>query len=173
MTILAGDVGGTAGFMASKVVGGPSPCSTGAQSDCPWGGVVRFRAAVLQRDWRRRCGRRKDDHSSLKMRAKSRQLELPTGGGRRKGAGRKPGPRSKVSHRRRPEHGARFPVHVVLRTILEIPSLRHPVIFAAVRAAIAAGCSRLAHPDICSSVFPRVSRTLIHTKGSETSAAKA
>src|SRR5262249_19956812 len=78
------------------------------------------------------------------MRTKSRQVELPTWGGRRKGAGRKPGPRPKVSHRPRPAHVARFPLHVVLRTCMGIPSLRRPLIFAAVKAAIAAGCSRFA-----------------------------
>jgi len=74
--------------------------------------------------------------------AKPRQLELPTWGGRRKGAGRKPGPRQKVSHRPRPEHVARFPLHVVLRTVEGLPSLRRPDVFAAVRAALAAGGSR-------------------------------
>ena len=76
------------------------------------------------------------------MRAKSRQLELPTWGGRRKGAGRKPVPRSKVSHRPRPEHIARFPLHVVLRTAPGVPSLRSSLVFAAAGAAIEAGCSR-------------------------------
>jgi putative transposase len=76
------------------------------------------------------------------MRAKSRQLELSTWGGRREGTGRKRPPRSKVSHRQRPEHTARYPLHVVLRIALGIPSLRSPIMFAAVRAAIEAGCSR-------------------------------
>src|SRR5258705_1033921 len=76
------------------------------------------------------------------MRAKANQLELPTWGGRREGAGRKPGPRRRVSHRARPEHVSRFPLHVVLRTLPGIPSLRRSLMFAAVRAAIAAGCSR-------------------------------
>ena len=76
------------------------------------------------------------------MRAKPRQLELPTWGGRRDGAGRKRGPRPKVAHRARPEHVARFPLHLVLRTVPGLPSLRRPVLFAAVRAAIEAGCSR-------------------------------
>ena len=47
-----------------------------------------------------------------------------------------------MSHRARPEHGARFPLHVVLRTVRGIASLRHPRIFTAVRAAIEAASSR-------------------------------
>src|SRR5881394_3461015 len=71
-----------------------------------------------------------------------RQRPLPTWGGRREGAGRKPAPRRRVSHRARPEHTARFPLHVVLRTLRGIPSLRRRRIFDAVRAAVEAGCSR-------------------------------
>ena len=47
-----------------------------------------------------------------------------------------------MSHRTRLEHGARFPLHVVLRTVRGIASLRHPRIFTAVRAAIQAASSR-------------------------------
>ena len=47
-----------------------------------------------------------------------------------------------MSHRARLEHGARFPLHVVLRTVRGIASLRHPRFFTAVRAAIEAASSR-------------------------------
>ncbi len=71
------------------------------------------------------------------------QLELPTWGGRRKGAGRKrqAGLR-RVSHKRRPEHVARFPLHVVLRARSDAPVLRRGNIFRSVRSALAAGAAR-------------------------------
>jgi REP element-mobilizing transposase RayT len=71
------------------------------------------------------------------------QLELPTWGGRRKGAGRKPGPGPRrVSHKRRPAHAARFPVHAVLRSRPEAPRLRRKDVFGAVRGALEAGGAR-------------------------------
>jgi putative transposase len=82
---------------------------------------------------------------------RSRQLTLPeprTWGGRRKGAGRKPGPRPLVRHRARPEHKRGHPVHVTFRAGRELPSLRASRCFIAVRDAIAAasGASfRVAH----------------------------
>ncbi len=75
------------------------------------------------------------------MRAK--QLELPTWGGRRKGAGRKPkGPLRRVSHKKRPSHAPRFPLHAVMRTREEAPRLRKKQIFAAIREALLAGAER-------------------------------
>src|ERR1051325_9428950 len=72
-----------------------------------------------------------------------KQLELPTWGGKRKGAGRKPkGPIRRVSHKRRPEHKARFPLHAVLRTREDLPRLRQRQIFRAVKAAIHAAAQR-------------------------------
>ena len=63
--------------------------------------------------------------------ASSRQLSLPlpnNWGGRRKGAGRKPGRGpGRVAHRARPAHCARNPLHVTLR--LTLKSLRHPFVF--------------------------------------------
>ena len=57
-----------------------------------------------------------------------KQLALPeprTWGGRRKGAGRKPGPHPGVPHRARPPHAASHPVHVTLRRVRDgAPSLR-------------------------------------------------
>jgi REP element-mobilizing transposase RayT len=67
------------------------------------------------------------------------QLELParTWGGRRAGAGRKPGTRRRVSHCARPAHRSAHPVHLTLRARAGLPSLRKPRLFAAVRGAIA------------------------------------
>lgn len=59
----------------------------------------------------------------------SRQLSLALRprhrwGGRRPGAGRKPGPQPIVLHRRRDPFGARFPAHVTVRIRKGVPSLR-------------------------------------------------
>jgi REP element-mobilizing transposase RayT len=48
------------------------------------------------------------------------------GGGRRAGAGRKPGPRPPVAHARRPAFAAAQPAHVTLRLRPGVPSLRSP-----------------------------------------------
>src|SRR5262245_46464991 len=73
-----------------------------------------------------------------RRRSPSRQLSLPLGntwGGRRKGAGRKPGPGpGRVAHRARPTHCARSPLHVTLRSTLK--SLRHPFVFPTLRGVI-------------------------------------
>ena len=72
-----------------------------------------------------------------------KQLELPTWGGRRKGAGRKPkAGKRRVSHKKRPQHAARFPVHAVLRAREDAPRFRKRDVFQAVRAAIAAAANR-------------------------------
>ncbi|HEY3352158.1 MAG TPA: hypothetical protein VGQ83_02835, partial [Polyangia bacterium] len=70
-----------------------------------------------------------------------RQLELPaapTWGGRRRGAGRKPGPRPRTLHRRRPWHDRRQPVHLTLRALPDVAGLRGPEVFPALCAAFVA-----------------------------------
>jgi putative transposase len=59
-------------------------------------------------------------------------------GGWRKGAGRKPGPRPGVQHRRRPIHRAVNPVNLTLRARTGLPSLRSPALFRVVRDCIKA-----------------------------------
>jgi REP element-mobilizing transposase RayT len=74
------------------------------------------------------------------MRAPARQMEMraildapvrpavPTWGGRRAGAGRKPKPasaRTFVAHRRRHAHKKRHPVHVTVRARKGLPSFQH------------------------------------------------
>ncbi len=81
------------------------------------------------------------------------QLELPTWGGRRKGAGRKPQGRLRlVSHRRRPVHLARYPLHAVLRTRPEVPALRKGAVMEELRQALRAsglrGNFRLVHYSV-------------------------
>jgi len=76
-------------------------------------------------------------HPPIKM--KPKQLRLPTWGGKRAGAGRKrKSPVPLVSHKKRPEHVARFPLHVVLRVRKDGPRLRAKPVFAEIRAALAA-----------------------------------
>jgi hypothetical protein len=62
-----------------------------------------------------------------RARRRARQIELPlrTWGGKRKGAGRKPsGPRRRVSHVQRPAVKRDHPVHVTMRIVDGVPSLR-------------------------------------------------
>ena len=64
-------------------------------------------------------------------------------GGQRKGAGRPPtGVTAGVSHRCRSPLASRFPVHVTTKLRAELPSLRSKGVYAALRAAFAAGCER-------------------------------
>jgi len=74
---------------------------------------------------------------------KPRQLSFPTWGGSRPGAGRKR--RSLmplVSHKMRPEHVARFPLHVVMRLERGGPGLRTKHVFAAIREAFVLSADR-------------------------------
>jgi REP-associated tyrosine transposase len=80
-----------------------------------------------------RTGRRK-----RKRRAKPGQLPLwKPHGGKRRGAGRKPkrGRRSSAPHRVRGELDARHPVHVVLRVVPAVGSLRRRYTYKAIRQA--------------------------------------
>jgi REP element-mobilizing transposase RayT len=88
---------------------------------------------------------------SFKMSVEN-QLRLrlkTTWGGRREGAGRPPVARRRgVAHRARPEHKARFPVHMTLRARRGLPSLRGERLFRGLRNAIAAasrGTFRILH----------------------------
>ena len=75
------------------------------------------------------------------MSLQTRQGALPfwTWGGRGPGAGRKPaGPRAGVPHRRRPLHHRGQPVHVTLRAVRGLPSLRGMRLFRALRSGLAA-----------------------------------
>lgn len=76
---------------------------------------------------------------------RSWQEELPfrTRGGRRAGAGRKPGLRPVVPRVARPALANRYPVHVTLRVLDWIPVLRTEPMFSTVREAIEAGADRL------------------------------
>jgi putative transposase len=72
----------------------------------------------------------------------TRQLgfEFRTWGGARAHAGRPPKARTAgVSHLRRPPHSCAHPLHVTLRVLPGVASLRGPALFAAVRGALARG----------------------------------
>jgi putative transposase len=75
--------------------------------------------------------------------SRPRQLSLPaprTWGGKRKGAGAKPrSGRPGTPHCARPVHKAAHPVHVTLRARRDLPSLRQPTLFLAVKGSIAKG----------------------------------
>jgi putative transposase len=74
-----------------------------------------------------------------RARPKQLALELPTHGGARAGAGRKPkGERAGVSHHGRPELGGREPVHVTLRVREHVWNLRSRRCFRAFEAALRA-----------------------------------
>ena len=71
-------------------------------------------------------------------------MSLPTWGGKRKGAGRKPkGPKAGVSHNRRPALAARFPVHVTVRMLPHVWNLRSRRSFAVIAKAVFAAAQRL------------------------------
>ena len=73
------------------------------------------------------------------------QLALPKTaghGGKRKGAGRHKIGRGKVSRRKRPEINWRHPLHVTLRVLPAVGSLRHKVRFKHMKHAFAGGCQK-------------------------------
>ena len=77
--------------------------------------------------------------------SKAEQLALPFRGwgGRRAGAGRKPkGARAGVSHVARPSVSRHQPLHVTLRMVRRLPSLRGEVILRELRRALASGKER-------------------------------
>ena len=81
------------------------------------------------------------------MRQSDRQLSLDVRpparhGGRREGAGRKPGPNPLVRHRNRPKLASRHPCHVTLRVREGVPSLRAPAFVRAFEETLARGCER-------------------------------
>ncbi|MGN6105606.1 MAG: transposase [Kofleriaceae bacterium] len=70
------------------------------------------------------------------MRQVQQELRFKQRGGKRRGAGRPPkGARSSQSHKRRPDHVARYPVHVTIRVAEDVARLRTPEAFDAFRAA--------------------------------------
>lgn len=75
-----------------------------------------------------------------------KQAELPlhrgTHGGRRLGAGRKPGPNPSIRHLSRADFPGRFPCHVTLKALPGLPSLRRAAVVHAVIEAFRTGAER-------------------------------
>lgn len=70
-------------------------------------------------------------------------LPAPTWGGKRAGAGRKPsGDKAGASHRARPSLPSRYPVHVTLRLLPHVDSLRLRKCLQVIRKALEAGHAR-------------------------------
>ncbi len=88
------------------------------------------------------------------MRRHPEQLELDRcrHGGRRPGAGRKPGPNPRIRHRSRGSFAGRFPCHVTIRVREGMPSLRTERLVTEIESSFASGCERgdfrLAHYSI-------------------------
>jgi REP element-mobilizing transposase RayT len=86
-----------------------------------------------------------EENDMAKARAKRGQVELVfrTHGGKRPGAGRKPkGTRAGASHRTRPEHDPRHPVHVTLRIVGSAAGLRCKDMYLAIREATIVSAKR-------------------------------
>src|SRR5262245_61966555 len=78
-----------------------------------------------------------------RARAKQQRFGFVNWGGKRRGAGRKPrGEIAGVSHARRPELAARFPVHVTMKLRAGLPSLRRKEPYRELKRAFAAGAMR-------------------------------
>lgn len=69
-------------------------------------------------------------------------MRFPQRGGVREGAGRKRTVRSRVAHRTRPRHVARNPLHLTMRIVSGVPSLREARAFRVVRAVVHASAER-------------------------------
>ncbi|HEU0033820.1 MAG TPA: transposase [Kofleriaceae bacterium] len=85
------------------------------------------------------CG---DSFSGVGVMARARKVHVQLAiafkqrGGARKGAGRPPkGPRSSEPHKKRPFHASRFPLHITIRVADDIPYLRQPALWKALRQA--------------------------------------
>ena len=71
------------------------------------------------------------------------ELRLPTWGGKRRGAGRKPkNGKAGVAHVARPPLASRYPVHVSLKLLPELGNLRDANRYLRIREALSAGCDK-------------------------------
>ena len=80
-----------------------------------------------------------------RSRARQLALDLPQRygwGGRRPGAGRKPGPNPRVRHRSRPRLAGARPCHVTLKVLKDVPSLRSAKLVRELEASFSRSCER-------------------------------
>jgi REP element-mobilizing transposase RayT len=87
------------------------------------------------------------EDSEIKMARRSQQLTLSLSeprrwGGRRAGAGRKPGPNPGLPHASREHFRTPLPAHVTLRIRSDVPSLRTVPIVREIERTFAVGCAR-------------------------------
>jgi hypothetical protein len=109
------------------------------------------------------------------------QLPRTSGwGGKRKGAGRPPGPRPIVLHRARPAHRGRCPVHATLRAVAGLGSLRDCPVFNALEVALAAASGaafRIIHYSVQSNhlhlILEATDRAAVNTPDSTRAAARS
>ena len=76
-----------------------------------------------------------------------RNNALRNWGGLRSGAGRKPRSRNSITHAKRPRHSEHHPLHVTLRVVDKLPSLRKKRIFRVVREALLGANQRGKHRE--------------------------
>ncbi len=76
---------------------------------------------------------------------KQEELKLRYGGwgGKREGAGRRPGPNPRVPHLRRQPFGRQHPCHVTLKMTEDVPSLRTARLVRELERTLARGCERV------------------------------
>ncbi len=76
------------------------------------------------------------------MRQEELKLRYTGWGGRREGAGRRPGPNPRIPHLRREVFGRRHPCHVTLKVLADVPSLRTARLVRELERSFAGGCER-------------------------------
>jgi REP element-mobilizing transposase RayT len=81
-------------------------------------------------------------YTSMRNAPEQLQLDRVRHGGRRPGAGRKPGPSPRIRHRSRGSIVAKFPCHVTLRLREGVPSLRTVSAVCEIERTFAASCDR-------------------------------
>src|SRR5579862_3396172 len=95
-------------------------------------------------------------------------FEFKSRGGRRKGAGRKrQGPRARVPHRSRPVLKRRFPVHVTVRVVEGLLSLRDPECFSVLRGAFFAANAKAGFKLVHYSVQTNHMHFIVESEGTK------
>src|SRR4051812_25091305 len=95
-------------------------------------------------------------------------LRLPTWGGKRRGAGRKPkGSTSNMPRLERERFPARHPVHVTLRTLFGVGYLRGPRLFKAIEGAIRQAQDRFGMRVVHFSVQGNHLHLIVEAEGAE------
>src|SRR6187401_101364 len=126
--------GGVQGGVARQAVGGALPRL-----------ALVSAAASSKKIWTRTRPMVKGRLIHMARRPKQLSLSLPAPrrwGGRRDGAGRKPGANPRMRHLSRERFGSALPVHVTLRLRSGLPSLRDTRVVREIARTFAKGCAR-------------------------------